>query len=123
MAKTKEFRASAGMNRCGTKAVCNWSRAALTFGQSSNANGVGVMPCPSRRTRSSPKVSRRRRSALLTAGCVMDQLRAALVKLFSAMTSSNTRSKFRSKVRKLVWMASIISFVNVKHHKYKVEQH
>ena len=123
MANTNELRASRGTKCCGTKADCSWSNAARTLGQSASAKGVGVMPCPSRLTKSSPKVSRNRRKALLTAGWVMDKLRAALVRLFSAMTSSNTLSKFRSRVRKLVWIASIISIVNDKHHEYKVEQY
>ena len=38
--------------------------------------------------------------ALLTAGWVMDSLCAARVRLRSAITSSNTRSRFRSSERK-----------------------
>ena len=65
------------------------------------ARGVGVKPWPSRRIKSSPKRSRNRRMALLTAGWVKAILWAARVRLRSAITSSKMRSRFRSRVRKL----------------------
>jgi len=76
------------------------------------ARAVGAMPWPLRTTRSSPSVSRRRRSALLTAGWLKDKLRAARVRLRSAITSSNTRSKFRSRVRKLAAFMFVIYHLN-----------
>src|SRR3989344_7390675 len=69
-------------------------------GQRASARAVGSTPWPLRTTNSSPSTSRRRRMALLTAGWVTDSLCAARVRLRSAMTSSKTRSRFRSKERK-----------------------
>ncbi len=51
---------------------------------------------------SSPIASRRRRKALLTAGCVIARRSAARVTLRSTMTTSKTRSRFRSRVRKFI---------------------
>ena len=106
-------------------AACSWRKASRTLGHSDKARGVGSMPWPWRWTNSSPKVSRKRRSALLTAGCVNARLRAALVRLRSAITSSKTRSRFRSRVRKLGviegWTGLIITIVNELHYKYKVD--
>ena len=99
-AKMKVRAVSWGTNRLGTMASCSCRRESRTLGHKARAYGVGAMPWPCRRTSSSPSVSRKRRKALLTAGWVKDRLCAALVRLRSAITSSNTRSKFRSSVRK-----------------------
>ena len=101
MASTKLVLASAGTNSFGISEDCSCASASRTAGQMARARGVGAMPWPLRCTSSSPRVSRRRRSALLTAGWVSERLRAARVRLPSAMTSSKTRSKLRSSVRKL----------------------
>ena len=67
----------------------------------------GLHPWPLRTNNSSPTTSRRRRMALLTAGWVMESLCAALVRLRSAITSSNARSRFRSSERSSVVRSSL----------------
>ena len=102
MASTKLMVACAGTNVLGPNTSCNWCKADRTAGQIARARGVGVISCPSRLISSSPTASRKRRIALLTAGWVMDRLRAARVRLRSVITSSKTRSRFRSNARKWV---------------------
>jgi hypothetical protein len=90
-----------------------------TLGHKAKARGVGSMPWPWRRTSSSSSASRSRRKALLTAGCVKDRLRAARVRLRSAMTSSNTRSKFKSRVRKEAGINGFMRKISVMYHRYE----
>ena len=99
MARTKLLPARAGSNACGVSAPSSCPSALCTTGQSAWARAVGSTPVLLRRTSSSPSVSRRRRSALLTAGCVSDSFSAARVRLRSAMTASKTRSRLRSRRR------------------------
>jgi hypothetical protein len=63
------------------------------------ARRVGLTPAPLRTKSGSSKVSRSRRSALLTAGCVSDSLLAARVTLPSVIRASNTFSRLRSALR------------------------
>ena len=100
MASTKVDVAVAGSKLPGARDSCSSASASRTLGHSASARGVGSTPWPLRTNNSSPTTSRRRRMALLTAGWVMESLCAALVRLRSAITSSNTRSRFRSSERK-----------------------
>ena len=101
MANTKVASACAGSNSPGLRLCSNCAKAVRTCGHKASARGVGVRPWPSRRIKSSPKRSRKRRMALLTAGWVRANLCAARVRLRSAITSSKMRSRFKSRVRKL----------------------
>ncbi|MNS65314.1 hypothetical protein D3C72_984740 [compost metagenome] len=73
--------------------------ASLTGPASRCARGVGSMPCPVRTNSSSPKASRRRRSALLTAGCVRSMRRATADRLRSSSKCWNKISRFKSTSR------------------------
>ncbi|MDT4877372.1 hypothetical protein FQZ97_1128860 [compost metagenome] len=119
MASRKVVSAVPASNSPGASVCCSWRKASRTVGQRACARGVGSTPAPERRTNSSPSSSRRRRSELLTAGWVIARLRAARVRLRSAITSSKTRSRLRSNVRKL----TSISGMNDKHQKDKVAEH
>ncbi|MNV79169.1 hypothetical protein D3C71_1727080 [compost metagenome] len=100
IASTKMDSAVAGSNRPGARDSCSRVSASRTGGHNASAMGVGSTPWPLRTTSSSPTTSRKRRMALLTAGWVMDSLWAARVRLRSAITSSKTRNRFRSRARK-----------------------
>ena len=99
MVSTKLHTVSAGENGCGANAVCKRASVSRTCGHSSSALGVGCKLRPWRTSTSSPKASRKRRRALLTAGCVSDSTCAARVRLRSAITTSKTLRRFRSKLR------------------------
>lgn len=73
-----------------------------TVGHNSSARGVGLTPCAVRITSSSLSVSRSRRNAFDTAGWVIASKLAARVRFCSVITASNTRNRFRSRVRKLM---------------------
>ena len=73
-------------------------------GQSASACAVGNTPLGTVTNSSSPVASRRRRRALLTAGCVIASCDAARVTLRSTMTAAKTRSRLRSRVRKFTDM-------------------
>ena len=67
-----------------------------TGSRSSSASAVGTIAPPCRTNRSSPKWPRRRRSAMLTPGCVSPNARAAPDTLPCENSASRTRSRFRS---------------------------
>ncbi|MNT63019.1 hypothetical protein D3C72_2007910 [compost metagenome] len=58
---------------------------------------------------------------MLTAGWVMESLCAARVRLRSAMTSSKTRRRFKSKERKFKGPMVFIIVVNINDSTYKFE--
>ena len=72
--------ALAGSKSGGAKATSNWRRQPRTVGHRASALGVGSSARPLRTNNSSPNASRKRRSALLTAGCVMHRISAARVR-------------------------------------------
>ena len=97
MAMTKVSRVRCGSKDLGEMTPRSALSAVRTSGQMASAKGVGSTPRPARISSSSPKASRSLRRALLAAGWVIARLRAAREMLRSAMTSSKTRSRFRSK--------------------------
>ena len=98
---TRKLTASVrGSKLAGASACCSPDSAARTGGHSACDFGVGFMPLAVRTNSVSPIASCSRFNAWLAAGCVIDSTLAARVRLPSAITASNTRSRLRSIVRK-----------------------
>ena len=68
----------------------------VSYSCMSRANGVASIPVGVRTKRASSNCTRRRASALDTAGCVSPRCRAASVTLRSRSTVSKTRNRLRS---------------------------
>jgi hypothetical protein len=91
-----------GSKPCGSRAWLRRPSAASTSGHILAACAVGTTPLGTVTKSSSPVASRSRRSALLTAGCVIASCAAARVTLRSSITAAKTRSRLRSRVRKFI---------------------
>ena len=102
MAKVKLRASDCGSKARGSKTSRKPPRAARTVGQRASARRVGVTPVDDGVNRSSRVASRSRRNALLTAGWVMARRSAARVTLRSVITTSKTRNRLRSRVRKFM---------------------
>jgi len=132
IASTKLLSACAGTKSSGASDCCSCRNASRTAGHRLNARGVGATPWPLRRTSSSPSASRSRVTALLTAGCVSDRLRAARVRLRSCQAALGhdgiehpqqvevERAEIEATVRHI---QPFIIDMNIFYHKYKVESH
>ena len=117
MVSTKVLLASAGSNTLGAREACSFCKVSRTAGHSSCPRAVGSRVRPWRTSSSSSSASRRRRKALLTAGWVRLSCSAARVRLRSDMTTSNTLSRFRSKVRRLM---RLLGMANYKSCEYQI---
>ena len=94
--------AFANSNERGATASSNSASARLTAGHKDSARAVGLTPWAVLINNSSLKASRSRLMALDTAGCVIASRPAARVRFCSVITASKTRSRFKSRVKKLM---------------------
>jgi len=98
-----------GSNGVAVSARSSAPNVEVNVGSSSSARGVGVSPRPLRTNSGSPIASRRRASALLTAGEVTCKRAAARATLRSASTACSVKSRLRSRFDRFTWVNYIVN--------------
>ncbi|MEY9785984.1 hypothetical protein ABIE77_000542 [Sinorhizobium fredii] len=99
-----------GSKAVGSSASSIWRMADWIGPEISIARGVGRMPSAVRRKSRSLRSSRRRLSALDSAGCDMPRREAARLTLPSAIIASKTTRSFRSIFAKFIGMILLFAF-------------